>query len=209
MEPLKVPTYSVKLTATNAGGSNAITKTNYITVNTPAPVASFSTYPNPASGNAPLSVTFTDTSTNIPTSWDWNFGDGSAHSTIKTPPPHTYTLAGTYTAQLTVSNAGGSSSVTKTITVYPTLDSTDPDTARRQTTVDVTIYGTGFTSDATAKLTRSGNSDVIGTLVTYTSPEQMTFRFILPNSQNRYWNVVVTSGGQTATLSDYFYISRY
>ncbi len=55
--------YTVALTATNAYGNNTNTKTNYITVGN-APVANFSG--TPTSGTAPLSVTFTDSSTNSP-----------------------------------------------------------------------------------------------------------------------------------------------
>ena len=78
------------------------------------PVASF-TY-TPSSGNAPLTVNFTDTSTNTPTSWTWNFGDGNGSTNQN--PTHTYTAAGTYTVSLTASNAAGSSSpVTNTVTV--------------------------------------------------------------------------------------------
>jgi PKD repeat protein len=78
-----------------------------------APVASFTA--NPTSGAAPLNVTFTDTSTNAPTSWAWTFGDGGT-STAQNP-SHSYTTAGTYTAKLTATNATGSSSATATITV--------------------------------------------------------------------------------------------
>ncbi|MEA5456675.1 PKD domain-containing protein [Sinomonas sp. JGH33] len=79
----------------------------------PAPVASLMA--SPSSGTAPLNVGFTDTSTNSPTSWAWDFGDGST-STLQNP-NHTYTTGGTFTAKLTASNAGGSSSATTTITV--------------------------------------------------------------------------------------------
>src|SRR5208283_5071609 len=46
-----------------------------VTVNSvpPAPVASFTAVPT--SGNAPLTVLFSDTSTGSPTSWSWTFGD--------------------------------------------------------------------------------------------------------------------------------------
>ena len=71
-------TYNVTLKATNSAGNNTLTRTNYITVNAPAPVtapvANFTA--SPTSGTNPLTVTFTDTSTNSPTSWNWNFGDG-------------------------------------------------------------------------------------------------------------------------------------
>ena len=80
-------TYSVTLTATNSSGSDAETKTGYITVNPPAPVADFSG--TPTSGTAPLTVAFTDTSTGGPTSWAWTFGDGGT-STAQNP-SHTYT----------------------------------------------------------------------------------------------------------------------
>ena len=45
------------------------------TASSSPPVASFTA--NPTSGNAPLAVTFADTSTGGPTSWQWDFGDGT------------------------------------------------------------------------------------------------------------------------------------
>ncbi len=78
----------------------------------PAPTASFVAVPT--SGRAPYTVQFLDTSTPVapavgaPTSWDWNFGDGSAHSTAQHP-THQYTVKGTYTASLIASNASGPS----------------------------------------------------------------------------------------------------
>ncbi len=105
-----VGTYTVTLTATNAGGSDAEIKTGYITVTVPPPVADFSAAPT--SGTAPLTVPFTDASTNEPTSWSWTFGDGG--TSTEQNPEHIYASAGTYTVSLTATNAGGSDTETKT-----------------------------------------------------------------------------------------------
>ena len=78
-----------------------------------APTASFTA--SPTSGTAPLPVQFTDTSTGNPTSWAWDFGDGSTADTQN--PAHTYTTAGTYTVTLTATSTVGSSTWTTTITV--------------------------------------------------------------------------------------------
>ncbi len=105
-------TYTVTLKATNAAGNNTLTRTNYIKVNAPAtaPVANFTA--SPTSGTNPLTVTFTDTSTNSPTSWAWTFGDGGT-STLKSP-SHQYTTAGTYTVTLKATNAAGNNTLTRT-----------------------------------------------------------------------------------------------
>ena len=71
----------------------------------PAPVVNLSA--DKTSGYIPLSVNFTDGSTNLPTAWDWDFGDGT-HSALQNP-THTYTSAGIYTVTLTATNAYGSS----------------------------------------------------------------------------------------------------
>ena len=106
-------TYTITLTATNAGGSNTATKQITITSALPAPpVAAFTV--NPTSGAAPLSATVADTSTGSPTSWLWNFGDGQT-SNVQAPPAHSYAGVGTYTITLTVTNAGGSNSTTHTV----------------------------------------------------------------------------------------------
>jgi len=107
----KPGTYTVKETVSNAAGKDTEIKTNYITVTAPlkAPVAALSA--SPTSGNAPLKVQFTDKSTNSPTSWKWSFGDGT-YSTEKNP-AHTYSKTGKYTVTLTVKNAAGSNTVTK------------------------------------------------------------------------------------------------
>ena len=84
------------------------------------PVAAFNG--TPTSGDYPLTVDFTDASTENPTSWSWTFGDGGT-STAQNP-SHTYTAAGTYTVSLTVSNAFGSDTETKTN--YITVGGTPP-----------------------------------------------------------------------------------
>jgi PKD repeat protein len=75
-----------------------------------SPVANFTG--TPSSGTAPLTVAFTDSSTNTPTSWSWSFGDGSTSTSQN--PSHTYTSAGTYTVALTATNSAGSSTFTRT-----------------------------------------------------------------------------------------------
>lgn len=74
------------------------------------PVADFSA--TPLSGDVPLNVTFTDLSTNTPTSWAWDFGDGGTSTSQN--PTHSYASAGTYTVSLVATNAGGSDTETKT-----------------------------------------------------------------------------------------------
>ncbi len=101
-------TYTVRLTVTNASGSNTLTRTNYITVYE-NPVVDFSA--NATSGCFPLPVQFTDLSTagtgNSNVSWQWDFGDGQT-STVQNPTV-TYTSAGVYTVILRVTNDKGCS----------------------------------------------------------------------------------------------------
>src|SRR5207247_10484233 len=69
----------------------------------------------PQSGNAPLTVQFTDQSTpgtSPITSWSWAFGDGGT-STSQSP-SHVYAAIDTYTVSLTVTTAVGPDAETKT-----------------------------------------------------------------------------------------------
>jgi PKD repeat protein len=58
----------------------------------------------------PFAVSVTNTSTGAPTSWAWTYGDGGT-ANVQSPGAHTYSVAGSYNITLTVTNAGGSNSV--------------------------------------------------------------------------------------------------
>jgi PKD repeat protein len=103
-------TYAVTLTAANADGSNTLTRAGYITVSAVRPSAGFTA--SPLSGTAPLTVAFTDTSTNNPVSWSWDFGDGDSTNATQKNPIHRYADAGTYSVDLTASNSAGSDTAT-------------------------------------------------------------------------------------------------
>ena len=60
----------------------------------------------PVSGNAPLTVNFTDLSTGNPIAWKWWFGDLSENS-FEQNPSHIYTEPGTYDLTLEVKNLAG------------------------------------------------------------------------------------------------------
>ncbi|HOI58427.1 MAG: DUF3344 domain-containing protein [Methanoculleus sp.] len=80
------------------------------------PVANFAA--NVTIGVAPLSVTFTDASTNTPTAWSWESrpsGTGDNWTEFSTNRNATYDFAaGAYDIRLTATNADGSDTVTET-----------------------------------------------------------------------------------------------
>lgn len=102
-------TYTVTLTASNENGSDTTSRTNLI-VTTLAPVAEFKA--DRQVGKAPFIVTFTDLSKGNPTSWVWDFGDGT--SSYEQNPRHIYMREGSYDVRLTVTNQYGSDSIFKT-----------------------------------------------------------------------------------------------
>jgi len=60
----------------------------------------------PQSGDAPLTVQFTDTTAGSPTSWNWKFGDGGSSSLQN--PSHVYNTPGNYRVTLVTSGPTGS-----------------------------------------------------------------------------------------------------
>lgn len=140
---LRRGTYTVSLTAKNAYGTSTATKKNYITIGM-EPKADFSGSPD--SGDAPLTVKFTDQSLGQVTKWSWDFGDGKGSS--EQSPVHTYWSGGDYNVILTVSNDYGSSDITKTHYIRVTGDLNaafvaDPSSGKAPLTVKFTDRSIG------------------------------------------------------------------
>jgi hypothetical protein len=85
------------------------------TVTTPPQMAPVATFTDTVVGGPMHQVNFIDTSTNTPTSWTWNFGDGNT-SAVQNP-VHDYAAAGTYTVSLKACNAAGCGEVAEVVTV--------------------------------------------------------------------------------------------
>jgi Zn-dependent metalloprotease len=119
-------TYTVTLTATNQFGSDVMVKTDYITAVAPGPpVADFV-----ASATDILiadTVTFTDLTTENPTSWAWTFDGGTPATSTAQNPSVQYNTAGTYDVSLTATNAQGVDTETKVgyiiVSIIPYCDS--------------------------------------------------------------------------------------
>ncbi len=103
-----VGSYTVKLRVTNTYGVSWLNRTNYITTGN-CPAASFTGAPR-SSDTVPLSVAFTDTSTNTPTAWYWDVDNDGVVDYVTQNCNHNYNAVGKYTVNLTVTNAFGVSS---------------------------------------------------------------------------------------------------
>ncbi|MET4073757.1 GEVED domain-containing protein [Hymenobacter sp. UYCo722] len=79
-----------------------------VRANTLPPIIDFSS--NYVAGSCVNPVQFTDQSTNLPTSWLWDFGDGGT-STLQNP-AHQYAATGSYNVTLTATNTFGTASKT-------------------------------------------------------------------------------------------------
>jgi PKD repeat protein len=111
--------YTVELTATNGAGPGTEIKVDYIDASNAAsaPVADFiADKVNPTTSDE---VTFTDLSTNTPTSWSWTFTPSTVTfvnttSASSQNPEVSFDATGLYTVELTATNAGGAGTETKT-----------------------------------------------------------------------------------------------
>lgn len=76
------------------------------------------------------SVTFTDTSTNVPAAWSWTFPGGTPATSTVQHPTVVYNTPGTYSVTLVATNYNGSNTETKsdfiTVTVIPVIQTTTP-----------------------------------------------------------------------------------
>lgn len=100
--------YSVCLTVTNDAGGDITCETVAFTAQ---PVAAF-TYTDNGGGN----ISFQDMSTNSPTTWMWDFGDGNTSD--QQNPSHTYTAGGTYNVCLIVTNDLGTDFTCQFIDIF-------------------------------------------------------------------------------------------
>ena len=167
--------YTVTLTASNENGTDSIESVINVTAAPVFPVADFSS--NVSSGYAPLTVQFNDSSENA-TGWIWDFGEGN-NSTVQNP-VHTYSAAGNYTVNLTVSNEDGISSKLANITVLDyspvyTIEKTVTDVSGNGSSANVTKAGDVISYRI--NVTNAGNLDltnvsVVDSLINLTAPSE-------------------------------------
>ena len=142
---------------------------------------------------APCTIVFRDTSGGSPTSWLWEFNDGSPNSTLQDPLDHEFTAPNTYIVTLTATNAWGSSTETMGVTVtaastvdftYTMSSPTAPTTVQFTdasspggTSFDWTFgagQGTGTGSTPSHTYSSAGTYDVTLTVTYPSGPESVT-----------------------------------
>ncbi|MBU1488104.1 PKD domain-containing protein, partial [bacterium] len=149
---------------------------------------------------APLTVTFSDSSTGDVLSYLWDFGDGDT-STAQNP-AHPYNNSGTYTVSLTVSDTCGSD--TKTRTGYITVEDCCPTTV----TADFSSDTTAGCAPLTVTFSDSSTGDVLSYLWGFgdgdTSPNSNPVHtYNSPGTYTVSLTVTDTCGSDTKTRADY------
>jgi len=191
-------TYTVSLTASGPGGSNTMTKTDYIVVSPEPPVADFSG--TPTAGNAPLEVSFTDLSSGTVDAWLWDFGNGD--TSLLQSPVYTYNSPGTYTVSLTVSNSAGSNQATKTDYITVSADAPEADFSGTPTVGEAPLL-VSFTDLSTGSIDswnwHFGDSDS-------SVLQNPTHEYVTPGSYTVSLTVSGAGGSTTEVKTDYILI---
>jgi len=117
------------------------------------------------------SVTFTDTSTNVPGAWTWTLPGGTPNSSTVQNPTVVYNTPGTYTVTLQAANYNGNNTKTVTnmitVTAYPTVTGTTP--ASRCDAGTVTLAATASAGTLNWYAAASGGT-ALGTGASFTTP---------------------------------------
>ena len=172
------------------------TKSGSITICALACGASAST----SSGQAPLSVTFTGSASapggcSVTPAYDWNFGDGSAHSSQQNP-GHTYTSAGSFTWTLTVSGGGATCTKTGTLAVSAPCTVTCSASAPPKGTAGLAAAFTGSAAPSNCSGAVTYDWD-FGDGSSHGTAANASHAYTTPNTYN--WTFRATAQGVTCT----------
>lgn len=117
------------------------------------------------------SVTFTDTSTNIPSAWIWTLPGATPNNSTNQNPIVVYNTPGTYTVTLQAANFNGINTKTVTnmitVTAYPTVTSTTPASRCDAGTV---ILGATASAGTLSWYANPTGGSAIGTGTSFTTP---------------------------------------
>lgn len=195
--------FQVKLVVTDANGcKDSVTKTNYLSVNSPK--ANFSASDtNICAGDT---ISFTNSSGGQSFTSYWDFGDGGT-STLITP-DYSYAALGTYSVKLVITDTFGcKDSLTRSNYISvdkPTAAFTMSDTAGA--CPPLTVYMTNNTSGTNTYLWTFGNNNQstnINPSTTYTFPGTYNVRLVATNSNGCKDTATktVTVSGPTGTFA--------
>jgi PKD repeat protein len=196
--------YTVSLKVTGLDSSNTKTRTAYITaVNPPPPVADFSG--TPTSGDAALSVAFTNLSTGVFTACTWDFGDG-ATSTSCEDASHTYTTVGSFSVSLTVTGLGGSDTRTRSNYITTSLPpapeahfTASPVAGPAPLKVTFTNTSTGYFTECAWEFGDGGLSTVCNPIYTYQVEGMYAVKL----------TVTGLGGSSTLLITDYITVTEW
>jgi PKD repeat protein len=172
--------YRVRAFAASNPAQGATTDPLHVSIQTGGgggnpPVADFTFAPqSPIAGDT---VLFIDASTGAPTNWAWDFGD-SGSSPFQSP-AHTFTSPGTFTVQLTATNADGSSQASYQVTVAALPMPDNPaDTFVQEASATLNGAGTAFTIHSTDQ--PDGTSIIFGPLTQGEQPVDNNLNLTFP-----------------------------
>ena len=196
-----VGTYVAVLTVTDDGGATATASVDVSVQAVPnqSPIADLQA--TPTSGSVALVVSFDGSGSTDPdgsiASYAWDFGDGSTSTEVS--PTHTYLAAGSYVAELTVTDDDGATGVaTQVIEVAPNLAPTAAASATPTTGKAPLLVA----------FEGSGSTDADGTIVSYawdfgdgstSTDADPSHTYLLPGSYSAELTVTDDDGGVDTT----------
>lgn len=189
-----VGSFPATLIVMNGTCGDTISQTINVTTCSLPPVSSFTPSSTTVCVGDP--VTFTDNSTNGPTSWSWLFPSGTPANSTAQNPTVTWSTAGTYTVSLTASNgvgAGNTATVNITVVVCAGPNAAFTPSATGLCVGDCITFSNTSTGASSYSWTFSG-----GTPASSTAQNPGTVCYSTPGTYAV--TLIASSGGNSDTL---------
>ncbi len=195
--------YEVRLEATNPCGTISTTQSITLTSDATLPISSFSA--DTQSGCEPLTVHFTDMSTNNPVGRSWSFPGGTPASSSEANPTVTYNTPGTYSVSLSVSNSAGADFSTQAnfITVLA-----KPNVSYTYQTNGNSVSFVGNSADGTVSWNFGDGMTSTDTNPIHTFSDAGTYQVTFTATNNcgtdsETKTIVIAGGGATTPVTDF------